>query len=93
MTFTSKSTSYSVSTESQSFKLVGNVSAKESALIRDFNGTIQNLDGTYLANFSYRENEAGTCDKSISNASKEQFADIDNFLDAAIVELKSELPE
>jgi len=93
MTFTSKSTSYSVSTESESFKLVGNMSANENALIRDFNGTIQNLDGTYLASFFYGENETGKCNKSINDAPKEQFADIDNFLDAAIVELKSELPE
>lgn len=93
MTFTGKSTSYSVSTESQTFKLIGNVSANAEALIRDFNGTIQKLDGTYLANFYYRENESGTCDKSINNASQEFFADLDNFLDAAIVELKSELPE
>lgn len=93
MIFTKKYISYDVSTESESFKLEGQVVVNTDGLINDFNGSLQSLDGNYLADFSYKENDEGTYDKRISDALKSQFTDLDNFLDLAILELKSGLPE
>lgn len=89
---TNKQVSYSIASNSGTFKLNGQVTVKEeNAIIATFSGSFFKNEDEYCGNFYYSENNDGKASKSISDVSKDDFMILDNFLDNSITELKETL--
>jgi hypothetical protein len=89
---TNKQVSYSIASNSETFKLNGQVTVKEeNAIIANFSGSFFKNEDEYCGNFYYSENNDGKASKSISDVSKDDFMFLDNFLDSSITELKETL--
>ena len=92
VTLINTSKNYSVTKETENFKLSGNaVIVEETQIISSFNGSINTISGDYCGNFSFNENESGRASKNIYDTDKENFAAVDALVDSAINELKEQL--
>jgi hypothetical protein len=92
ITLINTSKNYSVSLETENFKLSGNASINvETESISSFNGNFTTTDGNYAGNFGYNENENGKANKNIYDIDKANFVELDTLVDNAINELKQEL--
>ena len=91
-TLINTSKNYSVTLETENFKLSGNASINvETANISSFNGSFTTIDGNYAGSFGYNENENGKANKNIYDIDKVNFVELDTLVDNAINELKQEL--
>jgi len=93
ITFTDKKLRYGVEETKESIKMNGTLSVNSERQIEDLNGSFYDLEGNYLASFSYREYQEDKCDKSINNVSIDNFMALDTALDNLIVDIKDQLPE
>lgn len=92
ITLINTSKNYSVTLETENFKLSGNASITvETANISSFNGNFTTVDGDYAGNFGYNENGDGKASKNIYDVDKSNFVELDTLVDNAINELKQEL--
>ena len=92
VTLINTSKNYSVSSETENFKLSGSaVIIAETSVISNFNGSFTNLEGVYCGSFGYNENDNGKANKNIYDVDKTIFPTLDTMLDNAIAELKQEL--
>lgn len=92
VTLINTSKNYSVTRETENFKLSGNaVVLEETGNIQSFNGVFNTLQGEYSGSFGYNESEAGKANKNIYDVDKANFIELDTLLDAAIEELKGQI--
>lgn len=92
VTLINTSKNYSVTKETENFKLSGNaVVIDETSTITSFNGTFNTINGEYSGNFNYGETETGKANKNIYDVDKANFVELDTLLDGAIQDLKNEL--
>lgn len=83
---------YSVSKETENFKLSGNATIiQETATVQSFNGSFSTNQDVYCGSFNYNENDNGKASKNIYDIDKANFVELDTMLDAAIEELKEEI--
>lgn len=94
VTLINTSKNYSVTRETENFKLSGNaIILEEIGNIQSFNGNFQTKQDVYCGGFSYNENDNGKANKNIYDVDKANFVELDTLLDAAIEELKEEINE
>lgn len=93
ITFSNKTVRYNFSEQGENFKIDGSIEVLQDDSISNLNGTIYDLQGQYLGNLYYSESTEGKCSKNLSNVSKENFADVDNYVDSVLAELKINIPE
>lgn len=92
VTLINTSKNYSVTRETENFKLSGNaVVLEETGNIQSFNGVFNTLQDGYSGSFGYNESEAGKANKNIYDVDKANFIELDTLLDAAIEELKGQI--
>lgn len=85
---------YSVSRETENFKLSGNATIiQETATIQSFNGSFSTKQDVYCGSFGYNESDNGKASKNIYDIDKNSFVELDTILDTAIEELKGEINE
>lgn len=90
ITLTGKTTNYSVTNETEGFKLQGVVTMTEDDLrISSFSGSFSKTNGDYSGSFYYSENEMGKASKNINDVATEDALALDNFFDLTITELKA----
>lgn len=85
-----KQASYQVTNETETLKLIGQVTIKEEDdVITNFNGSFSKL-GTneYCGNFFYSEKADGKVNKQINDIDIQDIADIEKFLNDSVNELK-----
>ena len=94
VTLINTSKNYSVTRETENFKLSGNaIILEETGNIQSFNGNFQTKQDVYCGGFGYNENDNGKANKNIYDVDKANFVELDTLLDAAIEELKEEINE
>lgn len=93
ITLTNKQTNYAIENVGETLKVTGTVSLAENGRIISFSGNFDTLDGNYLGNFYYNENESGKSNKSISDIDTDKYEDADELLDNTIKELKQTIEE
>ena len=93
ITFSNKTVRYNFSSEGENFKIDGTVEIMQNGSLNNLNASISNLQGQYLGNLYYSETMEGKCNKNLNNVEKENFADVDNYVDSILAELKTNIPE
>lgn len=91
ITLTNKQTNYSIENVGETLKVTGTVSFTEDNRIVSLNGTFQTLEGAYVGNFYYNENENGKSNRSVSDVDTDKYEDADKLLDGTIKELKQQI--
>lgn len=93
VTLTQKQVIYQVGKEGETLKLSGSTQFTEDKRIVSFNGQIYTLEGAFVGNFYYAENESGKTNKSMSDIDTDKYEATDALLDEAISELKEQVEE
>lgn len=85
-----KQASYQVTNETETFKLVGQVTVKEEDnIITNFNGSFSTVGTSeYCGNFFYSEKADGKVSKQLNDIDVQNIADIEKFLNDSVNELK-----
>lgn len=91
ITLTNKQTNYSFENIGETLKVTGTVSFTEDNRIATLNGSFQTLEGAYVGNFYYNENENGKSNRSVSDVDTDKYEAADKLLDNTIKELKQQI--
>ena len=93
ITLTNKQTNYAIENIGETLKITGTVAVAEDKRIISFNGNFNTLEGNYVGNFYYNENENGKSNRSINDTDTDKYEDADELLDNTIKELKQTVEE
>ena len=93
ITLTNKQTNYTIENVGETLKITGTVAVAEDKRIISFNGNFSTLEGNYVGNFYYNENENGKSNRSVNDTDTDKYEDADELLDNTIKELKQTVEE
>lgn len=88
--FSNTRTSHTVKNVSNTLSLQGDITIDANQRIVQFNGSIS-IEDNYVGNFYYNEQENGKYSKNFSDSDLANSTQIENFLDATIEEIKTQL--
>lgn len=91
ITLTNKQTNYSFENIGETLKVTGTVSFAENNRIATLNGSFQTLEGVYVGNFYYNENENGKSNKNVNDLDIDKYEAADELFDNTIKELKQQV--